>query len=369
MGSAGVGQSAEIDCGDNFDSFYAVDHSPDDEAEVEENFAASRAFAEGCTERSAELLPHVSSRTTVQDMDAIRTALGEEKLSYLGFSYGTYLGALYADRYPERVRALVLDGAVDPSLTYEEVSHDQAMGFDSALDAFLDDCAANDCGFGGSDPHESFTLLMQAIDAEPLPATVAGEERELGPGEADLGVAAALYPGEDGWEVLAEALNDAARGDGGALLQLSDVYTDREPGGSYGNEGEAFQAINCLDGPAPTPAEFPELAARVAEAAPAFGAATVWLGAPCSVWPVPPDGVPGPLRGAGAPPIVVIGTSNDPATPFKWAEGLASQLESARLIVFEGEGHTAYNRGSDCVDDAVDRYLIDLEPPADNTRC
>ena len=124
----GVGQSAEIDCGDNFDSFYAVDHSPDDEAEVEENFAASRAFAEGCTERSAELLPHVSSRTTVQDMDAIRTALGEEKLSYLGFSYGTYLGALYADRYPERVRALVLDGAVDPSLTYEEVSHDQADG-------------------------------------------------------------------------------------------------------------------------------------------------------------------------------------------------------------------------------------------------
>ncbi len=153
----GVGLSAEIDCGDNFDSFYAVDHSPDDEAEVEENFAASRAFAEGCTERSAELLPHVSSRTTVQDMDAIRTALGEEKLSYLGFSYGTYLGALYADRYPERVRALVLDGAVDPSLTYEEVSHDQAMGFDSALDAFLDDCAANDCGFGGSDPHEAFT--------------------------------------------------------------------------------------------------------------------------------------------------------------------------------------------------------------------
>jgi pimeloyl-ACP methyl ester carboxylesterase len=365
----GVGESTAIECIDNLDFFFATDKSPDDQGEVDANIAAARQLVEACKARSGELLPHLSSRATVDDMDSIRAALGEEKLTYAGFSYGTYLGALYAEHYPDKVRALVLDGAVDPSLGFEDLSREQAAGFDSALEAFLDYCADEGCGFGGDDPHAAYDQLIAQIDAETLPGEIEGEERTLGPGEADIGVATALYLGEDGWDLLGEALNSAARGDGSGLLILSDAYTSRHPGGDYDNNNEAFYGIGCLDGPAPSAEDLPAVAQRVAQVAPEFGASTTWLSSPCSVWPVPPVGTPGPLQGAGAPPIVVIGTSNDPATPLKWARSLADQLESARLVVFEGEGHTAYQRGSSCVDEIVDRYLVDLTVPGEETTC
>ena len=301
-------------------------------------------------------------------MDSIRAALGEEQISYLGFSYGTYIGALYADKYPDRVRAMVLDGAVDPSLGFEELARDQGVGFDGALNAFLDDCERNGCGFGGDDPHRAFTRLMAQIEAESLPGEVDGEERTLGPGEADIGVAEALYGGVPAWPDLARALNDAARGDGSRLLALSDGYTDRHTGGDYDNLQEAFFGISCLDSPAPPPEEFPAMAARSEAAAPVFGGTTVWLGVPCAYWPVPATGVPAPIAAAGAPPIMVIGTTNDPATPLKWAQSLASQLESGHLVVWQGEGHTAVGQ-SRCVDGAVDDYLVDLAVPEGDLVC
>jgi pimeloyl-ACP methyl ester carboxylesterase len=365
----GVGSSTPVDCVDDLDRFFAVDRSPDDEREVDENLAEANRLARGCERRSAELLPHLSSRSTVRDMDLIREALGEDRLTYVGFSYGTYLGALYADAYPQRVRALVLDGAVDPARSYEQTALDQARGFDAALEAFFAHCERTGCGFGGRDPRRAYEALMLQIDGETLPAEVAGERRLLGPGEADLGVATALYAGEAGWDVLAQALVAAARGDGSILLSLADEYTGRAPGGEYDNQTEAFYATGCLDGDAPAAEELPAIAERIAAEAPYFGAATLWLGAPCSVWPVPPDGAPGPVRAAGAPPIVVLGTTNDPATPLAWAQALASQLESARLVVFDGEGHLAYGRGDECVDGAVDAYLVDLEPPPPGLRC
>jgi len=365
----GTGASAPVDCVDDLDFFYALDTSPDTPAEAQAVADAAARLVQGCEERSGELLPFLATRATVRDLDRIRSALGEEQVTYLGFSYGTYIGALYADMFPDRVRAMVLDGAVDPSLSFEEVSRDQARGFDAALAAFLDDCARTGCGFGGDDPRRAYELLIKAIDAEELPAEVAGESRTLGPGEADIGVASALYTGEDGWRVLAGALRDAAQGDGSALLALADTYTGRQPGGAYSNQGEAFYAIGCLDTPSPRGAELGRVADALAADAPFFGAATVYLSAPCAVWPVDAVGQPAPVRAAGAPPIVVLGTSNDPATPLKWAEGLASQLESGRLVVFEGEGHTAYGRGSGCVDGLVDTYLVDLEAPPAGTRC
>jgi pimeloyl-ACP methyl ester carboxylesterase len=365
----GVGQSAPVDCVDDLDFFFAVDHSPDDAREVAENVAASERLADGCADRSGALLPYVSSRATVRDMDRIRAALGEEQLSYVGFSYGTYLGALYADQFPERVRAMVLDGAVDPALDFAAASRGQALGFERALDAFLDDCARRDCGFGGDDPHRSYSRLMAAIDAEELPAELDGEDRRLGPGEADLGVATALYGGTEDWPVLADALRRAAQGDGSRLLALADQYTGRRKGGEYSNAMEAFYAIGCLDVPAPTDDEVQALADELAVDAPNFGPATVWLSNPCAHWPVAPGPAPGPVRGVGAPPILVVGTTNDPATPFAWAEALAAELQSARLLVFEAEGHTAYTRGNDCVDDAVDQYLVDLVAPLDEARC
>lgn len=368
----GVGKSSPVDCADNLDRFWAADRSPDDATEVHELEVVSRMLADGCAERSGDLIGHVSSGETVADMDLIREALGEEQVSYLGFSYGTYLGALYADRYPQRVRAMVLDGAVDPSLTALEVTAQQATGFDAALGAFFRDCASRDrCAFhSGGDPASAYGRLMAQIDAEALPAEVGGEERLLGPGEADIGVATALYAGEEGWPVLADALVDAARGDGSLLLKLSDSYTGRRGDGRYSDDNEAFFAISCLDAPpVASAARFGALADRLDDEAPYFGATTLWLGLPCSYWPAPPVGGPAEIHAGGAPPILVLGTSNDPATPLAWAQSLAEQLDSGVLTVLEGEGHTAFARGSGCIDDLVIDYLVDLAAPTDGTRC
>jgi pimeloyl-ACP methyl ester carboxylesterase len=364
----GTGQSTAIDCVDDLDTFFAADHSPDTNEEIAAHLDTAETIADGCEARSADLLPHLSSASTVADMDLIRAALGEEKLSYLGFSYGTLLGALYADAHPDRVRAMVLDGAVDPALGPEDLAREQAAGFDHALATFLDDCARSGCGFGGEDPHGAFTRLMAQIEAETLPGTVDGEERVLGPGETDIGIASALYGGEPAWEVLGEALNDAARGDGSLLLELSDEYTGRRTGGEYDNSQEAFFGIGCLDSPAPPADQLDAIGDRNSAVAPVFGAPTLWLSAPCSVWPVPATAVPAPITAAGAPPIVVIGTSNDPVTPMKWARSLADQLESGQLVEWQGEGHAAFGEDA-CIDAAVASYLVDLTVPPPGLVC
>jgi pimeloyl-ACP methyl ester carboxylesterase len=365
----GVGKSSPIECLGNLDFFFSVDHSPDNAAEVDANERASKRIADACKQHSAKILPFLSSKSTVRDMDRIRAALGESKLTYLGFSYGTYLGALYADTFPTKVRAMVLDGALDPSVDFVHAALDQSNGFDSALDAFFAHCQKTGCKFGGDDPRGAYERLEAQVDQETVPGKVGGERRELGPGELDLGVATALYSGEAGWDVLADALRDLAKGDSSLMLSLSDSYTDRKPGGKYDNSFEAFLGIGCLDSPAPPLDQLPAVADEIAKAAPYFGASTVWLSGPCSAWPVPADGTPAPIHAKGAPPIVVIGTSNDPATPLKWAQALASQLESGRLVVYEGEGHTAYANGDKCVDDVVHSYLIDKKLPAVGKRC
>jgi pimeloyl-ACP methyl ester carboxylesterase len=370
----GVGQSSPVNCSSNLDSFYAVNRNSTSADAARANEAASRRFVADCERRGARLLPYLSTRATVRDMDAIRAAMQVPTLDYLGFSYGTYLGALYAQRYPKRVRAMVLDGAVDPAAPYDEAIITQAVGFDRALDAFFSWCrSSDDCAFArGGDPKTAYADLMRSLADESIPATVDGEKRTLGIGEANIGAATALYYGNrpDGWPRLGRALNRAAAGDGSELLELSDEYTDRTSGGHYDNLTAAFYAIGCLDGPAPaTAAATLQLARRAAKAAPNFGASTVWLGLPCTFWPAPPDGRPAPIHAPGAPPIVVIGNTNDPATPFAQAQALARELDSGRLLTYVGEGHTAYGRGHACIDDAVDAYLTTLKLPPAGTRC
>ncbi len=307
-------------------------------------------------------------------MDAIRAAMGERTISFLGYSYGTYLGALYADTFPHRVRAMVLDGAVDPATSYAASVITQAVGFQRALDAFLRWCAGDRrCAFARSgDPRTAFADLMSMLTQESIPAEIDGEQRALGIGEANIGVATALYSGEgsNGWVTLGKALNDAAGGDGSPLLELSDEYTGRRTGGTYSNITAAFYAIGCLDSPAPhTASAVHRLAVRAARAAPDFGASTVWLGLPCTFWPAPPDGRAGAIHAAAAPPILVVGTTNDPATPYAQAQALARELDSGHLLTYDGEGHTAYGRGHTCVDRTVDRYLVTRAPPTDGARC
>ena len=368
----GVGASAPVKCLDDLDPFFAVDRHPQTPAQVRQNVEASQAFVDACRKRSGDLLPYVSTAATVRDLDAIRAAIGVDQINYVGFSYGTLIGSEYAQAFPHNVRAMVLDGVVDPARSYALSTIEQAKSFDDDLDAFFAHCRADSkCAFArGGDPVAAYDDLVGQITAEPVPATVDGEHRTLGPGELDLGVASALYDGADGYNTLASALAQAATGNGSRMLALSDQYTGRTTGGKYTNETAAFYATGCLDAPAPANvAAVQRLAERAAQVAPRFGPSSVWLGLPCTQWPVAATGKVAPIRAPGAPPIVVLGTLHDPATPYEWARAVAAELSTGRLLTADAASHTSYGRGNACVDGSIDRYLLRLEIPPRGTRC
>jgi pimeloyl-ACP methyl ester carboxylesterase len=370
----GVGGSTPaVHCldGSQMDRYLALDPSPDTAAERTAFIQGNKDFADACVRRTGALLRHVGTLDAARDLDRLRAALGDDKLTYLGFSYGTYLGAVYANLFPTHIRALVLDGAVDPSLDAEQSSLEQAKGFDVALQAFLSFCATSpSCEFrsaGSTGPElgRAFDTLMASIDRHPLP-TASG--RVLGPGEASLGAAAALYSRER-WPILGTALSRAQSGDGSVLLALSDSLSDRHRDGSYGNLFDVLNAVNCLDKPAPRDLRrYDADAAQFAKAAPRFGAALAYGTLTCGVWPVAPTPVPPRLTARGAPPIVVVGTTRDPATPYAGAQSLAGQLATGVLLTFDGDGHTAYGQNP-CINSAVDDYLLTGGVPAKGTVC
>jgi pimeloyl-ACP methyl ester carboxylesterase len=362
----GVGKSAPVECQRDLDSVFHVDYSPDTRAEQKKVEAVNKATVKQCVKHSHGVLPYVSSKNTARDMDRIRAALGERKLTYVGYSYGTYLGTLYADLFPKRVRALVLDGAIDPALSAATTAEQQGAGLDKALDGFFAECAANrSCAFyNDGHPAQAYDALAKSIDARPIDA---GHGRRLGPGEFDIGVATTLYSGTQGWQYLASALADAQKGDGSALMDFSDSYVGRSSNGTYDNSQPAFWAIGCLDTPTIPrgSAGFEKTARAAATVAPHFGASTVYLGIICAYWPYGPVSRTGPIHAPGAPPILVVGTLDDPITPASWAQGLAKELDSGHLLLTQGEGHAAFGRLNDCVDEHVIDYLVNLTlPPA-----
>jgi pimeloyl-ACP methyl ester carboxylesterase len=368
----GVGKSAPVECLDNLDNFYAENRDPQTPADINALETEDRAFVQACEQHSGSELPFVSSASTARDMDAIRAAMGVDRVSYYGFSYGTYLGELYAQMYPTHVQTMVLDGVVDPATSFATATVQQAAGFDDELNQFFAWCRADaSCAFAqGGDPAAAYDSLQRDITDEPVPATVQGEARTLGAGEFDIGVASALYSGASGFEDLSKALAQAAQGKGDDLLTFADEYTERSPGGKYSNETAANYAIGCIDSPGPrTVTALATVADQATKAAPRFGATTTWLDLPCVTWPVAPEGETGPIAAPGAPPILVVGTTHDPATPYASAVAVAHELQSGHLLTFDGTGHTAYNRGSDCVDNAVDNYLRTGALPAAGTQC
>ncbi len=358
----GTGASTAVDCGEDLDGFFATDKSPDTAAEEADNVEAAERFAADCAAKHGDLLPFLSTTQTVEDMDAIRAALGDDGLTYLGFSYGTYLGVRYAEAHPERVRALVLDGPVDPSLEPAATTTQQSIGFERALEAFFAWCEEDECEFSPADPRDGFRRLMAQIDAERLYADAGGSERGLGPGEADLGVAVALYSGDAAYEFLAKALAEAAQGDGSQLLEFADLYTGRIDDNDYDGSMAAFYAIGCVDSLRPTLDSVRDLGDDLTADAPFLGAANAWLGLPCVYWPVEPDPAAAPRRieVAAGTPILVTATDGDPATPIEWAEGLAEQL-AAPLLVAESNQHTAFGAGDSCVDALIVEFLVDPE--------
>ena len=357
----GVGRSEPVECldTDGLAAYLALDPSPDDAAELAGVVDGNRAFADGCGERSGDLLEHVSTTDVVSDLELLRRALGEEQLTYLGYSYGTAIGAAYLQAHPDRVRAAVLDGALDPTLSWDRLLEGQSRGFDVALEAFLADCERVTCAFRQAvegDLGAAYDALDARVDARPLEV---GEGRTLGPGELSLGVGAALYDREQGWPALAQGLADAEDGDGRVVQALADSYADRSADG-YGPLLESNLAVNCVDRPWPADtASYTALADRVAAQSPRFGEGIVLSGLACAAWPAAATGRPAPVTAAGAPPVVVIGTSRDPATPYAWSVALADQLESGVLVSVDGDGHTAYRSGApDCVLEPVTDYLL-----------
>ncbi|MFI6321566.1 alpha/beta hydrolase [Nonomuraea sp. NPDC050556] len=339
----GVGASSPVRClpPSSLDAFLAMDATPDTPAEVSSLRRAASGFAAGCQKLSGRLLPHLSTLDGARDLDLLREALGEPRLTFLGKSYGTLLGALYADLFPGRVRALVLDGALDPALDRERLNLEQAQGFAAALAA----C----CPSGVSD-------LLRRTDRSPLEG---GGARPVTESLATLGTLTPLYD-RTTWPQLTQALDQAAHGDGSLLLRNADNLVGRQEDGTYTNQTEANMAVNCIDGPYP----------NTIPAAPGpFASFFLWSALPCTYWPAKPALTPRRVQAHGAPPILVVGTTRDPATPYAWSRALASELDSGVLLTYEGDGHTAYFNGSTCVDDAVDTYLITTRPPTPGTVC
>ncbi|WP_338896877.1 alpha/beta hydrolase [Streptomyces sp. TG1A-60] len=371
----GVAGSEPVECltGRQMDAYTRTDLTPDDTGETAAVVAAYKRFAEGCGARSPKLLRHVSTVEAARDMDILRAVLGDEKLTYVGASYGTFLGATYAGLFPERVGRLVLDGAMDPSLPAARLNQEQTAGFETAFQSFAKDCVRRkDCVLGRKPAQvgENLSALFARLDARPIP-TGDADGRQLGESLATTGVIAAMYD-EGSWPQLRQALTEAVEEDDGAgLLALSDRYFERDPDGTYSNLMYANAAVNCLDLPAAysTPEEVERAVPEFEKASPVFGRALAWASLNCAYWPVRPTGVPHRIEAKGAAPIVVVGTTRDPATPYRWARALASQLASAHLLTYDGDGHTAYGRGSTCVDSTVNTYLLRGTPPTDGKRC
>jgi pimeloyl-ACP methyl ester carboxylesterase len=367
----GTGQSDPVNCRFDMGAYYHLDFSPDDDAERAALVSGIQAFVDACARNEGSRLPYLSTDSTIRDLDELRAALGDEKLTFLGYSYGSYLGAKYAEEYPDHVRALVLDGAVNPSLDAEQQQVEQSAGFEGVLDAFLKWCASNSsCDFHRNGKSaRSLDRLLVRVDRDGLDVPGSREPRALSPIEFDLGLASALYEGRGGFHLLGSALDAADRGDGRAMAALADSYTERNRDGSYGNIEEAFLAIGCSDGPpVGTLSDVSDIEAAAARAAPRLGRSIVNNSIACALWPV--KGAPAtPVHAPTAPPILVIGTKKDPATPFAWARALAEQLESGVLIAAPGEQHTAFGLGIRCVDDAVVRYSVDAKAPHGGLDC
>lgn len=365
----GVGQSAPITCldGPGLDQFFHADPDPPAAAGLNAVIAEDQMFAAGCQAKSGAELPYVSTVDAAMDMDYIRQAVGDPKLTYLGFSYGTLLGSTYASLFPTRIRAMVLDGAIDPSLPVVQGLDTQAAGFDADLRSALTACVAKaGCAWHpAGDPVQAFQQLLAQVRSHPLPAK--GTARTVGPAEVLYGAGETLYS-TTLWPKLYDALAQAGRGDGTDMLALFDAYLERSPDGTYSNEFEANAAVNCLDSATPILATIEADVPTARAAAPVFGLANLYSEIECAVWPVSSHQQPAPVHAAGSPPIVVVGTTGDPATPYTEAQALAAQLDQGVLLTRVGDGHTAYFYSS-CIRKYVDSYLIQLAVPAAGIRC
>ncbi len=372
----GVGRSTpELRCRTDaeFDAWRRepmADYSPAGVAHIEDLY---RQFVSECADRmGAAYLESVGTRDAARDLDTVRRALGDDKINYLGFSYGTEIGTSYVDQYGEHVRAMVLDGAIDPSIDPVEKTVRQMAGFQTAFNDYAADCAQSAGCPLGQDPEQWVNRYHQLVDPLVNGPAWTSDPRGLSYSDAITGTINALYT-QAYWKYLTSGLLGLARGtDAGDLLLLADEYQGRGPDGHYRNLQDAFNAVRCVDAPTPTdPAAWAESDRRIREVAPftAYGDFTGY--APrdiCAFWPVPATSTPQPAAPAAPGQVVVVSTTHDPATPYAAGVALVQQLDAA-LITFEGTQHTAVFNGHECLDTAVVQYLVDGVMPAPGLRC
>ncbi len=369
----GVGASDPVKCYDDkqYDQYTSAESTPDDQAEINAAVASAKDFAQACEKNTDnDLLEHVDTLSTVKDMDVLRSLLGDQVLSYHGASYGTYIGAWYAETFPWRVGRMTLDGAIDPSTSAQEYTDGQAEGFSRALRAYVTDCQdGGDCPLRGTvdEGLNQLATLVQRADSNPL--DTGDPQRPLTQALMLTGIAQALYA-QQLWPMLTTGLTQAASGDGSGLLSLADTYLERSSSGHYGGTLASNPAIFCLDVPETrTPDQIATDAAKLNKEFPPLGGSIGWGGLGCSQWPYKAVMPRKELHAAGAAPILVLGTVDDPATPYEWAKALASQLDSGRLLTWQGTVHTAYRQGSSCIDEKVEDYMLTGALPAEGTTC
>lgn len=318
-------------------------------------------FARSCQKNTGDLLRYVDTISAARDMDVIRAVLGDPKLNYLGFSYGTFLGATYASLFPTKVGRMVLDGAINPKVSDEDQLINQITGFDNALKAYLTDCLKQSgCPFTGSVASAQKKIASFLLGLETKPINNTDDSRKVTVWAANTGIIMALYS-EEYWEYLTEAFKTAFKGDGTTLMRLADFYNDRQPDGTYAtNITEANIAISCLDSrPSASMTAMKKQNARLLKVSPTLGRYWQFGAIGCGAWPYPAVKPLKSYAAKGAPTIMVIGTTGDPATPYQQAVDLAHKiLAKGYLVTYKGEGHTAYGRSNSCVDNAVDEFFI-----------
>lgn len=371
----GVSRSAPVKCLDAkaTDEYLYGDNgfeigSPEDLADMRKTV---KKFAEACVQNSTSVLGFVDTVSAARDMDVIRAVMGDEQLNYLGFSYGTFLGTTYAALFPEKVGHLVLDGAIDPSVSDAMQSENQLKGFDQALRNYLASClSSSDCPFSGTvdQAMEKIRTLFLSIEKKQLETDL---DRKLTIGAAITGLIMTLYS-EDYWQYASQAFNEALKGDGTTFLRLADFYNDRGEDGRYAtNMMEANVAISCLDSRQPSDeASMKAQNARVLKLSKFFG--RYWQNGAigCEQWPFPIAERPASYAASGSKPILVIGTTGDPATPYEQAVSLANKvLENGVMITYNGEGHTAYGRSNSCISNTVDDFFIKNVVPSEDPNC
>lgn len=369
----GVADSDPVDCldDDELDAFIGADPTPDTAAEVRDLEKSTKAMGKGCLADAGALAKKMSTVDVASDLDVLRGVVGDKTLSYFGASYGTLIGSTYAELFPKRVGRLVLDGAIDPSLSSHEATLAQSKGFDTALRAYVEDCVENaDACPLGSDVEAGMRKLSDLLaQVDKSPMDTGDANRPLTESLAFYGIVLPLYD-EQSWPALTQALSGAFDGNGELLLRFADLYFSRNSSGFESNQTEAQMAVNCLDSPSnATPADVRAAVGTYKKASPVFGEVFAWMESGCASWPIEPTAKSPKIDGKGAAPILVVGTTRDPATPYEQAVSLADQLDSGVLLSRNGDGHTAYHRGNSCIDATIDAYLLDGKVPKHDTKC